>query len=173
MHKTISLLSLLICINFSIFGQQSTVKQNKFSENLRFGGGFSMGFSNNYSTFSISPSIIYDFSDQFSSGVSFSYLYVKNKSTTQKSTSNLYGGSILSFYKPISNIQISSEYERLKLDQKYVFDNDISAWQDALYFGLEYVSGNIAIGLRYDVLYDKTKNFLYASALNPVFRIYF
>ena len=79
----------------------------------------------------------------------------------------------MALYRPIDYIQISTEFENLKINQKLNYNNAISEWQTALYFGLEYVTGNIAMGLRYDVLYDKVKNITNSSALNPVFRIYF
>ena len=75
-------------------------------------------------------------------------------------------------YKPINYLQFSTELEQLKINQKYYSEN-LSQWQTALYVGLEYVSGNVALGLRYDVLYDKTKNITQSSALTPVFRFYF
>ena len=55
---------------------------------------------------------------------------------------------------------------------KIVFQDAISLWQPALYIGAEYVTGNLAMGLRYDLLYEKT-NVIYSSALSPVFRVYF
>jgi hypothetical protein len=169
MHKTISLLVLLGLFSFSIIGQNLNERKN----NVHFGGNFSMGFGSNYSSFSISPSAIYDLSNQFSAGLSFTYIYIKHKNTTYKSNTNLVGGSVLALYRPIEYLQLSSEYEQLKINQKYNFENEFNDWQNALYFGIEYVSGNIAIGLRYDVLFDENKNFVYASALNPVFRVYF
>ena len=171
MHKTTYLLLILSLISFTIFSQ-NTSKNYNFIDNVRFGGGFNIGFGGSYSTFSISPSAIYDFSNQFGAGLGFSYVYVKNKSTI-KSTTNLIGGSLLAFYKPIDYLQFSTEYERLYINQKYDSSNEISKWQPALYLGAEYVNGNISIGLRYDVLFNEEENLIYSSALTPVFRFYF
>lgn len=172
MHKIIFLFSLIILINLNLFGQNSNLDKPSFFDNVRFGGGVNMGISSSYSTLSVSPSAIYDFSNEFSAGLGITYVYLKNKSIIN-STTNLYGGSLLAFYKPINYIQISAEYENLKINQKYSFEIDQSQWQTALYFGLEYVTGNIAMGLRYDILFDKVKTITSSSALNPVFRIYF
>jgi len=172
MHKIYFLLAIISFVHLNIFGQNSNLDKQRFIDNVRFGGGFNIGVGNNYSTFSLSPSAIYDFSDKFGAGFSLTYVYVKNKSI-QNSTTNLYGGSILALFKPIYYLQVSSEYENLKINQNYYSENNISQWQNALYFGLEYVTGNISMGLRYDVLFDKVRSITSSSALNPVFRIYF
>ena len=173
MHKTFLSLLLLVLVQHNFFGQNSDLDQHRFFDDVRFGGGINIGTSSSYATLSISPSAIYDFSDDFSAGFSFAYVYLKNKSTLN-STTNIYGGSVLAFYKPIRNLQFSTEFEQLKINQKYSFTiEDPSLWQSALYIGAEYVTGNISMGLRYDVLFDKTKNLIYSSALSPVFRVYF
>ena len=173
MHKIFILLTLIIFVNLDLFSQNSDLGQPRFIDDVRFGGGINIGVGSSYSTFSISPSALYDFSDEFSAGLSFKYVYVKNKSTIS-STTNIYGGSLLAFYKPISTLQFSTEFEQLKIDQAYASLNEnASLWQPVLYIGAEYVTGNISMGLRYDVLFDKTTNVIYSSALSPVFRIYF
>ncbi|MBI9040086.1 MAG: hypothetical protein JEY78_01710 [Lutibacter sp.] len=170
MHKTTYLLFIIIITSLNAFSQKSTTSNN-FLENVRFGGGFNIGLGSSYSTFSISPSAIYGFSDEFSAGLGLTYVYIKNKSA-YRSTTNLFGGSILVLYKPINYLQLSTELEELKINQKYNAEG-FSQWQTALYLGLEYVSGNVSVGLRYDLLYDKTKNITQPSALTPVFRFYF
>ena len=170
MQKSIFLLSLVLLISIHLNSQNSVPKE-RFIDNVRFGGGINMGFGNNHSFFTISPGAIYDFSEFFSSGLSFKYMYFKNKSI-HSNTVNIIGGSILALFRPGSSIQLSAEYEQLKKSEKQVFQDADSLWQSALFFGFEYVTGNIAMGLRYDVLYDKT-NLIYPSALSPVFRVYF
>tara|TARA_R110001583_G_scaffold83631_5_gene220713 strand:- start:1775 stop:2362 length:588 start_codon:yes stop_codon:yes gene_type:complete len=173
MHKTLILLALIIFVNLNLFGQNSDLGQRRFIDDVRFGGGINIGVGSSYSTFSISPSALYDFSNEFSAGLSVTYVYVKNKSVIN-STTNIYGGSLLAFFKPINTLQFSTEFEQLKIDQAYASLNEnTSLWQPALYIGAEYVTGNISMGLRYDVLFDKTTNVIYSSALSPVFRIYF
>jgi len=172
MQKTFILLLMLFLTSSNLISQNSELKPQKFINNVRFRGGFNISLNNSYTTFAISPSALYDFSDEFSLGFALTYVYVKNKSTIQR-TSNLYGGSILALYRPIQFIQISMEYEQLKLNQKINYSNTINPWQPALYIGMEYITGNLAMGLRYDVLFDQTKNVIYASGLSPVFRLYF
>lgn len=170
MQKSIFLLSLALITSMYLNGQNSEPKE-RFIDNVRFGGGINMGFGSNHSFFTIAPGAIYDFSEYFSSGLSFKYMYFKNKSINPNAV-NIIGGSILALYRPGSSIQLSAEFERLKKSEKQVFQDAESLWQSALFFGFEYVTGNIALGLRYDVLYDKT-NLIYPSALSPVFRVYF
>lgn len=170
MHKITYLLIFNLLISFSVLSQK-TENTYSFSDHIRFGGGFNIGLSSSFSTISISPSAIYDFSSEFSAGLGLTYVYLKNKST-YNNTTHLYGGSILTFYKPIQYIQLSTELEELKIDQNYNTTN-FSQWQTALYIGFEYVTGNVALGLRYDVLYDEEKNITQPSALTPVFRFYF
>jgi len=172
MQKTFILISMVLLTGTNLICQNSELEAHKFMDDVRFGGGFNIGLNNSYSTFAISPSALYDFSNTFSLGLSLKYVYVKNKSIIQN-TSNLFGGSILALFRPIQNIQFSTEFEQLKLNQKINYTNTLNSWQPALYIGLEYVTGNLAMGLRYDVLFDETKNIIYASGLTPVFRLYF
>ena len=171
MRKSVFFLSLLLLTTIQINSQNDISQKPRFIDNVRFGGGINMGFGSNHSFFAITPGAIYDFSEYFSSGLSFKYMYFKNKSV-HANTVNIIGGSILTLFRPINSFQLSAEYEQLKKSEKQVFQDASSLWQSALFFGLEYVSGNLAIGLRYDVLYDKT-NLIYPSALSPIFRVYF
>lgn len=173
MQKILFLQALIIFIHLNLTAQNSDLEQHHFIDDVRFGGGINIGMGSNYSTFSISPSVLYDFSDEFSAGLGITYVYLKNKSTVN-STTNIYGGSLLAFYKPMNTLLFSTEYEQLKINHAYAFLNEnASLWQPALYLGAEYVIGNISMGLRYDVLFDKVTNVIYSSALSPVFRVYF
>ncbi|NLP57701.1 hypothetical protein [Lutibacter sp. B1] len=172
MHKTIYLLFLFFLTNSSLWCQNSETDKKTFFDDVRFGGGVNIGLGDSHSSFSISPSAIYDFTPEFSGGLSFTYMYLKNKSTIE-STTNLYGGSILALYKPVSFLQFSTEYEQLKLKKKFTTEENNSTWQSAFYIGIEYVTGNLSMGLRYDVLFDENENLLYSSGLSPIFRVYF
>lgn len=167
MTKNRILFSLLLIISIISLNAQNS--DTAFWDNVRFGGGFNVGLGSNYTTLAISPSAIYDFSDEFGTGLSLSYLYSKNK--TFNTTANVYGASIISLYNPFDNFQFSGEFEELNINLNNDF-NQNSYWNPALYFGAAYRTGGISIGLRYDVLYKENKS-IYSSALTPVFRIYF
>lgn len=170
MHKITYLLFLNLLISMSVFAQIST-NNGSFSDHIRFGGGFNVGFGNSLTTISVSPSAIYDVSNEFSAGLGLTYVYLKDKSSFNNTT-HLYGGSVLAFYQPINYLQLSTELEQLKIDQNRDTYNH-SQWQTALYVGFEYIAGNVSMGLRYDLLFDKTKNITQPSAITPVFRFYF
>jgi len=158
----------LVMILFSIatFAQKTPNKKSDFWKKVQFGGGITLNYTNNASAFGIAPSAIYNFNDKFSSGVSLSYLHTKYKNLS--AAYNSYGGSVLSLYNPFKGLQLSGEYE-----QTYVTYNSLSREIPALFLGAGYTYGrNVAVGLRYDVLYDKNKS-LYPSALTPFVRIYF
>jgi hypothetical protein len=140
-----------------------------FWDDVRFGGGFNVGFGNNFTTLAISPSAIYDFSNEFSAGLSVTYLYSKNK--FYDTSTNVYGASLISLYNVLDKFQLSAEFEELNIN----FNNNIeksSYWNPALYFGAAYRTGSISLGVRYDVLYKEEKS-IYNSAITPVFRVYF
>lgn len=172
MKLPVPALILVLLFQFNLNAQNNDTTPDRFWDHVRFGGGLSMGFGSSYSSIAISPSAIYDFSDYFSAGLSGKYIYYKQKGTVSEAVS-MYGGSLLTLVRPLNGVQLSAEYERLELSNKLIFQDAIPSAHDALYIGAEWVTGNIAMGLRYDVLYDKRTNILYPSALTPVFRVYF
>ncbi|MGB5362076.1 MAG: hypothetical protein WBN17_02100 [Aureibaculum sp.] len=141
--------------------------QPKFWDNVRFGGGFGLGFGNNNTTIAISPSAIYTFDNKFALGLSTSYLYNKNFDLN----TNVFGAGIIGLYNPLNVIQLSAEFEQSFARQKLGLEKYNFSFP-ALYLGIAYRSGWFAGGLRYDVLYDSNKS-VYASALSPIVRFYF
>lgn len=165
MKKTISSFIILF-LSLQIVFSQDNSKYN-FWNNVQFGGGLNLSFGNNITNIGISPSGIYNFSDQFSAGLGVSYLYAKNNDFNE--ALNVYGGSLISLYNPVEEFELSTEFEKMFINQSDFDSVDINA----LYFGLGYViDRNISIGIRYDVLYDKDKS-IYGSAFSPIARIYF
>lgn len=148
------------------FGQNS---EENFWDDVRFGGGLNVGFGNNFTTIAVSPSAIYDFNDNFSAGLSVSYLYNKNK--INNTNANVYGASVIALQNVLDSFQLSAEFEELYINiNNSVSEN--SYWNPALYLGAAYRTGGISLGLRYDILYNEDKS-IYSSAVTPVFRIYF
>ena len=137
---------------------------------MRFGGGMQLSIGSNYTTIGVSPSAIYEFSDTFASGIGMSYLY--SKFTSQNVRYNIYGVSALVLYNPIKAIQLSTEFEELNIHENRS-GTKTDYWNPALYIGAAYsMNRNVAMGVRYDVLYDENKS-IYDSAFNPFVRIYF
>ncbi|WP_400072054.1 alpha-ketoglutarate decarboxylase [Zobellia russellii] len=121
---------------------------------------------------SVSPSAIYQFNDQFSSGVSLTFNYAKLNNDKRYA----YGGSILSLYNPLPFLQISAELEQLRINRSISIngfpDIEDNYWSPALFLGLGYTDRNFTLGISYNLLYDDNKS-IYANAWLPFVRVYF
>ena len=158
-----SLIVFLLMISLSSFSQKSD-----FWDHVRYGGGFSLGFGNNSTTIGISPSAIYQFDNGFALGTGVSYLY----SEISDFSTNVYGASIISLYQiPKVNIQLSTDLEYYFANQTDSFGS-YSTNFPALHLGIAYNQGRFAVGVRYDVLYDRDKS-VFASPFTPIIRFYF
>jgi len=162
--------TLIIIINSTCHAQNSN--KSSFWNNVRFGGGIGIGLGNGDFNASVAPSAIYQFNDQFSAGVGLNFNYAKFRSNEFLA----YGGSLLSFYNPTPFIQLSGEFEQLRVNQSNEFGvlnaGQNNYWSPALYFGVGYTQNNITVGIRYDVLYDEDTS-IYATAWLPFVRVYF
>ncbi len=164
-HK---ILTLVLLIGFSCLSQNTP---GDFWSNVRFGGGMGIGFTNGGFNGSLSPSAIYRLNDRFATGAGIGFNYAKFNDDTLLA----YGGSILSLYNPIPNIQFSGELEQMRINRTYALEGsnrEENYWSPALFLGIGYSNQNITFGLRYDVLYDDDKS-IYANALMPFVRVYF
>jgi len=149
---------------------QSTTEKDTFWKRVRFGGGIQLSIGNSYTTIGVSPSAIYEVSDQFAAGIGASYLYSKHKLNDIKY--NVYGASVLGLYNPIKEFQLSTEFEELNVNENYAGVKN-SYWLPAWYLGVAYSMGrHVAVGIRYDVLFDEDKS-IYDSAFTPFVRVYF
>ncbi len=161
------LLFITLLISISLMFSQQKDNDINFWDNVQFGGGLVLGFSNDITNIGISPSAIYNFNDKFSSGIGLSYLYSKFKNDSDGL--NVYGGSLIALYNPIREFQLSVELEESILSKSGFETTNV----ESLYLGGGYTLGrNIAIGIRYDVLYDEAKS-PYGSAFSPIVRVYF
>lgn len=153
---------LFFCSTISLVAQQN----DTFWSNVKFGGGFSLGFGSQ-TTIGISPSAIYNFDNGFALGAGLNYLYseIKDFSTS------VYGGSLISLYQTKIDVQLSGEFDYHFAKQKNNFSSYNTSFP-ALHLGVAYNQGRFAVGVRYDVLYDKNKS-VFASPFSPVIRFYF
>lgn len=131
---------------------------------MSFGDGFFSG--------TLAPSAIYEFNEQFALGVGLNGTYNKRKDFY---SSTVFGGSLIGLFNPIQEIQLSAEFEELnvnrKWDDRYNIENE-NYWYPGLFLGAAFRTSNVAVGMRYDVLYDKEKS-IYANAWAPFVRVYF
>ncbi len=165
------LLLFFILIGFTVLGQNQNAKSD-FWNNVRFGGGIGLGFTNGGFNGSISPSAIYQVNEQFATGVSLNFNYAKFNDDKLLA----YGGSLLSLYNPVPFLQLSGEFEQLRINRtiSYIGLDDVedNYWSPALFMGIGYSNQNVTFGIRYDVLYDDNKS-IYANAWMPFVRVYF
>lgn len=172
--KINSILFGFICLMVTSVSAQNN--SDSFWDHVRFGGAVGLSFSGDYFSSTIAPSAIYQFKQPFALGVSLNGTYSTRKDYYK---STILGGSVLGLYNPIPELQLSAEFEELNVSRKY--DNrlaikDDNYWYPALFIGAGYriSTGRVstAIGIRYDVLYDRQKS-IYGSSWMPFFRVYF
>ncbi len=166
-----TLVLLILVLNTSFAISQISRNGTDFWNNVRFGGSVGLGFTNNGFNGSISPSAIYQFNDQLAVGTSLSFNYAKFNNDKFLA----YGGSILSLYNPIPQLQFSWEYEQLRINRTLntgTINVEDNYWLPALFLGVGYSTYNVTFGLRYDLLYNDNKS-IYGNALMPFVRVYF
>lgn len=159
-----------------VIAQYQTAPQSKspFWQNVQFGGGLGLSFGSGYTDISIAPSAIYNVNPYLSVGLGLQGSYVASDGHYN---SGIYGASILTFINPIPQIQFS-----INLNESYVNNHYESYygqnaytdhfWNTALFLGAGYRTGNVTIGLSYNVLFDANDN-VYGDALTPFVRAYF
>ncbi len=172
--------SFIIClflITCSLFAQTTTPKPTcDFWKKVQFGGGLGLGFGSDFTNISIAPNAIYNVNKYVGLGLGVQYSYLKQKNVY---TSNMYGASIIGLINPIEQIQLSVEVEQLRVNTTSnvallganIFPkNDF--WNTGLFLGAGYRTGNVTIGAKYNVLFDKDKG-VYGDAFMPFVRILF
>lgn len=165
----------LFCTISSVLGQNLHQNHQKshFWRRVQFGGGFGFSTGNGYTDSTIAPNAIYNFNDYVALGAGLQGSYISSKNNFN---STLYGASILALLNPVEQIQLSVELEEVRVNT--VFEQigtdtkKNNFWNTALFVGAGYRSGNVTVGARYNVLFNKN-NLVYSDALMPFFRIYF
>lgn len=147
--------------------------QNYFWNNVRFGGSLSLSFGDDFFSGTLSPSAIYQFNNSFATGIGLNATFA-NQKDLYKST--ILGGSVLTLFNPINEIQLSAEFEELNVNRNFnedfILNADDNYWYPSLFLGAGYRTGNVTVGIRYDVLYDDDKS-IFVDPWMPFFRMYF
>jgi len=154
--------------------QPAPQSRSPFWQNVQFGGGLGLSFGSGYTDISIAPSAIYNLNPYLAVGLGLQGSYVASKGYYD---SGIYGASILTYINPIPEIQFS-----INLNESYVNNHyeayygqksyTDSFWNTALFLGAGYRTGNVTVGLAYNVLFDENDN-VYSDALMPFVRAYF
>ena len=150
---------------------QNPAQKSAFWNKVRLGGGIGLGFSNGGFNGSISPSAIYQFNDYVAAGIGANVNFYKFED--QKFWA--YGPSAIVLANPIPQIQISGEFEQLRVNSSFrsiggTVENDF--WSPALFLGVGYRTQFATVGIRYNVLYDSGES-IYLNAWTPFVRVYF
>lgn len=172
LKSILTALLVFISAQLSAQYQNSNFKTNNdFWKNVQFGGGLGLSLGSGYTDISVAPSAIYNVNEYFSVGLGAQYSYVKVKNSHN---SNLYGGSLITLFNPIPEIQLSAELEQLRVNVKGTGINNFNNnfWNTGLFLGAGYRNGNVTIGARYNVLHDDNKS-AYSDAFMPFVRFYF
>lgn len=163
----------LFVIPMLIFGQGQAIKaKSDFWEKVHFGGGFGLSIGSGYSDITLAPSAIYNFNKYVSAGVGLQGSYVSSRNYF---TSTHYGGSLISLFNIVDEVQLSVEVEEVRINNKYEslngnYNHDF--WNTSIFLGGGYRSGNVVIGARYNILQSTNKD-VYNDALMPFVRVYF
>lgn len=150
----------------------ASTPQNDFWRKVQFGGGIGLSLGSGYTDIIISPSAIYNINSIVAVGTGLQFGYV---SARNNYTSTIYGASLIGFLHPVPKVQLSAELEQIRVNTSY---KNIGAtisesfWNTALYIGAGYRTGNVTVGVRYDVLFNDNRSY-YSDAFMPFVRVYF
>jgi hypothetical protein len=159
----------------NVIAQYQTIPQSRspFWEKVQYGGGIGMSFGSGYTDISIAPSAIYNVNPYLATGLALQFSYVSSKGYYD---SAIYGASIITLINPIPQIQFSINLNESRVNNNYQlidgsnYSEDF--WNTALFLGAGYRTGNVTIGLAYNVLFNENDN-VYSDAVMPFVRAYF
>ncbi|KAB1156846.1 hypothetical protein [Flavobacterium luteum] len=172
--KPFLILILFIFSNDLLAQQQgkNTNLKSDFWKKVQFGGGVGLSIGNRFTDIALAPNAIYNFNKYVALGFGLQGGYVSNKNVF---TSIHYGASLITLMNPIEEIQISVELEQIRVNNKYEsitgdFKNNF--WNTGLFLGGGYKSGNVTVGMRYNILHNSNNN-VYNEAFMPFVRVFF
>lgn len=170
--KAVLLLVIVGLNSYSISAQQSTPNtSSEFWKKVQFGGGLILNIGNGFSTFGVSPSMLYNVNEYISTGAGLQVSYTGGPNYSAM----MYGVTATTLVNPIESIQLSVDLEELKVDRTNKATTPIykdTVWNTALFLGVGYRTNNITAGVKYNVLH-KAGNNIYSEAFMPFVRIYF
>jgi hypothetical protein len=158
---------------FLIMGTASVWAQGNsdFWSRVRYGGALGLGFGNNTLNITAAPAAIYPLNDYVALGSNVSFNYAK----FGEDRLTAYGAGLLAYFSPARAVQLSSEFEQLRIHRRYFF-NGVEIrddyWLPVLFLGIGYNTGPVTVGVRYDVLFDEGRS-IYADPWVPFIRVFF
>lgn len=154
--------------------QQAPQAKSPFWDKVQFGGGLGLSFGSGYTDISIAPSAIYNVNPYLATGLGLQASYVASKGYYD---SGIYGVSFLTYINPIPEIQFSINLNESYVNNHYEAYNGYNGytdnfWNTALFLGAGYRTGNVTVGIAYNVLFDENDH-VYSEAYMPFVRAYF
>ncbi len=151
--KSILIITSFFCTN-ELLAQGPTSNPNppsNFWKNVQFGGGIGLGFSSGYTDVFLAPSAIYNLNPIVALGAGLNLNYVSSKNYY---SSTVYGISTIVLINPIPEIQLSVGLNESRVNyQEEGFSNySEDYWDTSLILGAGYRTGNVTIGIGYNVL---------------------
>jgi len=168
-----SLLILTLLFSFKVLSAQgpanSTKQTNDFWNHVQFGGGIGLNFSSGYTDVFFAPSAIYNFNPILAFGAGLNINYVASNNYY---SSFVYGVSTLVLVNPIPEIQFSIGLNESRVNyQEEGFSNySEDYWDTSLVIGAGYRTGNVTIGIGYNVLQNNRYD---SEPFVPFVRAYF
>ena len=129
----------------------TTKQPSDFWKNVQFGGGLGLNFSSGYTDVFLVPSAIYNFNPIVALGGGLNLNYVASNNYF---SSFVYGISTIVLINPIPEIQFSLGLNESRVNyQEEGFRNySEDYWDTSLILGAGYRTGNVTIGIGYNVL---------------------
>lgn len=150
-----------------------SIPQTTFWERVQYGGGIGLSFGSGYTDISLSPSAIFNINSIFAVGFGLQGSYASSKGFYN---STIYGANVIGLINPIPQVQFSVSLNESRVNNIY---NTIGGgrvsnnfWNTGLFIGAGYRTGNITVGMTYNVLFDPDKD-IYGNAYLPFIRAYF
>lgn len=165
-------LLIILLLNYTISSTAQTVEATRdktFIDHVRFGGGVGLSFGNDFFSGTLAPFALYQVNPYFMTGLGLNLTY----SSFGDNNLLVYGGSLINIIRPMQELQLSAEFEQLRVNRSFndgMFEDNY--WYPALFLGIGYTNGPVTVGIRYDVLYNEDKS-IYANAYMPFVRVLF
>lgn len=140
-----------------------------FWSKVRYGGGIGLNVGNNFTNITLAPAAIYEFNNYFAMGAGLQGSYVRVRNLYD---SYIYGGSLITLFTPIPELQLSAELEQVRVNLDFFDGFKENFWNTGLFLGAGFRQGNVIAGLRYNVLHQNNRN-IYAEAWMPFVRVFF
>jgi len=147
----------------------TTNPTGNFWKNVQFGGGLGLNFSSGYTDVFLEPSAIYNLNPIVALGAGLNLNYVSSKNYY---SSVVYGISTTILVNPIPEIQLSVvlNESRVNYQEKGFGNYSEDYWDTGLILGAGYRTGNVTIGIGYNVLQNDRYD---SDPFVPFVRAYF